>query len=463
MKHIGYKVLLEVLKVVVLCKRAVFWIAQNVTRLYWKLDAVVRDTIGYRLYLWQKRIEGYFGFFKRFRDGRIIEFVGQRGFLQMALVAFGIFVIFPQSIAYTNDTMLVPGRKTVLYALAGPGDQNFDIEEIVVDRDVQNTQKEARAWNEGAVDRGVSTSGNDGDQPAAPEDLVFLAPGGGAIIKPVLAPRTIDPTVAAPAEQAPKKSRGPITHIVESGDVLGTIAAQYGISIETILWSNNLSIRSVLRPGQKLTILSTSGLVHSVKSGDTLGRIARLYSAEVGDIMEENDISSGSTLQIGQKLVIPGGRRIAAAPVARATTPQNTAAPRPTTPAPAASNAAPSGGGYIWPTTVRTITQYYGWRHTGVDIAGPTGSPLYASRGGTVTKSQCGWNGGYGCYIILNHGNGVETLYAHASQLYISVGESVVQGQTIALMGSTGRSTGPHIHFEVRVNGGRANPFNYVN
>jgi len=79
-----------------------------------------------------------------------------------------------------------------------------------------------------------------------------------------------------------------------------------------------------------------------------------------------------------------------------------------------------------------------------------------------VIKSQCGWNGGYGCYIILDHGGGVHTLYGHASLLYVSIGESVTQGQTIALMGSTGRSTGPHVHFEVRRGGVRENPLQYV-
>jgi len=143
------------------------------------------------------------------------------------------------------------------------------------------------------------------------------------------------------------------------------------------------------------------------------------------------------------------------APVRKYTQLSNIAAPPP-------SVAAPAGSGYLWPAGVRYISQYFGWRHTGLDIAGKIGTGLYASRAGTVTRSQCGWNGGYGCYIIIDHGNGITTLYGHASRLYVSVGEYVSQGQTFAAMGSTGRSTGSHLHFEVRVNGARQNPLRYI-
>jgi murein DD-endopeptidase MepM/ murein hydrolase activator NlpD len=111
---------------------------------------------------------------------------------------------------------------------------------------------------------------------------------------------------------------------------------------------------------------------------------------------------------------------------------------------------------------VRRITQYFGWRHTGLDIAGKLGTPIYATRAGKVIKSQCGWNGGYGCYIIIDHGGGVISLYGHNSQLFVSVGDKVVQGQNISVEGSTGRSTGPHLHFEIRVNGVHQNPLKYI-
>ena len=160
---------------------------------------------------------------------------------------------------------------------------------------------------------------------------------------------------------------------------------------------------------------------------------------------------------IGEELIIPGGEKPQPVyvPPVRKSALGSIGAPPP-------SIGAPAGSGYLWPTTVRRITQYFGLRHTGVDIAGPVGTPLYAAKAGIVTKSQCGWNGGYGCYVVVDHGSGVETLYGHASELLVTAGEDVSQGQTIALMGSTGRSTGPHVHFEVHLNRRLQNPLQYI-
>lgn len=113
-----------------------------------------------------------------------------------------------------------------------------------------------------------------------------------------------------------------------------------------------------------------------------------------------------------------------------------------------------------------TITSRFGNRsrdnHKGIDIAAPKGTPIYAAASGTVNVSQYGYGGGYGNYIILSHGNGVQTLYGHCSELCVSVGEHVSQGQLIARVGSTGVSTGNHLHLEIRVNGVAQDPQNYV-
>jgi murein DD-endopeptidase MepM/ murein hydrolase activator NlpD len=111
------------------------------------------------------------------------------------------------------------------------------------------------------------------------------------------------------------------------------------------------------------------------------------------------------------------------------------------------------------------ITQYFGWTHHAIDIAGPFETPTYAAKAGTVEKAQCGWNSGYGCYVIIDHGNGIKTLYGHHSRLLVSPGEYVETGQTIALMGNTGKvrgRTGIHVHFEIIKNGVRVNPLGYV-
>ncbi|EKE07008.1 MAG: membrane protein, partial [uncultured bacterium] len=129
---------------------------------------------------------------------------------------------------------------------------------------------------------------------------------------------------------------------------------------------------------------------------------------------------------------------------------------------PVSSVATPAGSGYLWPTDAKIITQYYTWQHNGLDIASRVGTRIYATKAGTITVSQCGWNTGYGCYIKIDHGNGLTSLYGHNSQLLVNVGDYVTQGQNIALMGSTGNSSGSHVHFEIRVNNNNVNPLSYV-
>ena len=115
----------------------------------------------------------------------------------------------------------------------------------------------------------------------------------------------------------------------------------------------------------------------------------------------------------------------------------------------------------FWPTIGKGITQYYGWRHTGVDIDGDYASPIYASADGVVEKA--GWNsGGYGLMILIGHPSGIKTRYGHASKLFVKVGDSVTRGQVIAMVGTTGRSTGTHLHFEIYVNDARTNPLRYI-
>jgi murein DD-endopeptidase MepM/ murein hydrolase activator NlpD len=132
---------------------------------------------------------------------------------------------------------------------------------------------------------------------------------------------------------------------------------------------------------------------------------------------------------------------------------------------PPSSSAGASESGYVWPSGARIITQYYGLRHHALDIAGAWQTPNYATKAGKVITSQCGWNSGYGCYIIIDHGGGVKSLYGHNSKLLVSVGDEVEAGQTIGLMGNTGKVrglTGIHLHFEIIVNGARVNPLRYT-
>jgi len=271
------------------------------------------------------------------------------------------------------------------------------------------------------------------------DTLPSTVAGDSALVKPLI----------SPAEAEIRKRDKIVYHTVEEGDNVRYIALLYGVSSNTILWANSLTSYSIIRPGDSLKILPTSGLLHKVVKNDTLSKIAKKYDSEVEKILEFNKLASETDIMIGEYLVIPGG-----------TKPQPVYSVR-TTWSPSFSSVVGTGS-MRWPAACRRITQYYGWRHSGLDIACSYGSSIYAADSGTVIKAQGGWNGGYGIYIIIDHGNGKQTLYAHLSKLYVSVGSKVGKGQVIGANGSTGRSTGPHLHFEVRSGGYRRNPLGYI-
>ncbi len=260
-------------------------------------------------------------------------------------------------------------------------------------------------------------------------------------------------------------------YTVKAGDSLGTIARDYDIDVGTILWANNLSERQYIRPGDKLKILPVAGVLIAVKSGDTLSAISKKYGGNIDDIIRFNQLENDK-VPVGKELIIPGGmppvieqNRVVAVSRDQLREPGVTqyTAPSQTADVVKPADAVETGitTKLLWPTSAKIITQYYSWRHTGLDISGSLPRPLYAAEDGIVTIS--GWNsGGYGYQVMIEHPNGMKTRYAHASKLFVNVGDEVKRGEVIAMMGSTGRSTGPHIHFEVYVNGSRVNPLLYI-
>jgi len=260
----------------------------------------------------------------------------------------------------------------------------------------------------------------------------------------LIAPDITDPQVVV-------KTRDKIIdYVVQPGDVVSTIAAKFGVSVNTLLWENNLTAYATIRPGQTLKILPVSGISHRVKKGDNLNVIAKKYQGDVAKILDFNKIASLDELQIDQILIIPGG-------VKRAVVSQPSYSVKNIIAPPAQI----SGAKMQWPTNSYRMTQYFTLRHYGVDIGNKTGQPIYAAADGVVEVA--GWNrGGYGYYLIVNHGNGFKTLYGHASKLYVAKGQQVNRGQVIAAIGSTGRSTGPHVHFEIISNGRKINPLGYI-
>lgn len=265
---------------------------------------------------------------------------------------------------------------------------------------------------------------------------------GFAIVQPILTDAAIADAGRAGVER----------YTVETGDTPSTIAEQFGLATTTILWENTLQAWSVIQPGQTLRVLPTDGVTHTVQRGETLERIAEKYRADAEDILEFNALVDADDLTAGDLLIIPGGR------------PPQVIAPKPEPKVRRIVPAVPLPsitGKFLWPSIGGyRISQYFSWRHHAIDIAVESGTPVFASDAGTVVSA--GWLGGYGYQVLIDHGNGIHTRYAHSSKLLIRKGQTVERGQTIALVGSTGRSTGPHIHYEVFANGNRLNPLQYL-
>jgi murein DD-endopeptidase MepM/ murein hydrolase activator NlpD len=230
-------------------------------------------------------------------------------------------------------------------------------------------------------------------------------------------------------------------YTVREGDSLSQIAEMFGVTANTIKWANDLTKSTEIQPGDTLLILPIAGVRHVIKKGDTITSLAKQYESDSAEILSYNQLSSNEDLIVGNTLIIPGG--------------EMHAAPTQTPTKPAKGKTA-NGGGFINPAPGAIRTQgIHGYN--GVDLAGATGSPIKAAAAGTVIVAKAsGWNGGYGSYVVIKHKNGTQTLYAHLSSLSVGVGDSVAQGQVIGGMGNTGKSTGTHLHFEVR---GGKNPF----
>ena len=287
----------------------------------------------------------------------------------------------------------------------------------------------------------------------SPISAVTVVEGGSAVVKPT----NVLGIIGDDGFDQPVRRESTV-YVVQSGDTLSTIALDFGVSVNTLLWENGLSSRSIIRPGDTLTILPISGISYTIRSGDTLLAIARKYDSSVKDILDANALESDTTLRIGQKLILPGAQPYSTPSSAPSTQPSRLAF---ITDIFRKSDSIPGGEQFVWPVRSRKINQYFkGWRHTGIDVHGTLKDDIYAALPGKVVAS--GWNsGGYGYRVIIDHGGGMQTLSAHASKLFVKKGDSVVKGQAIGKVGSTGRSTGPHIHFEVIVNGARQNPLNY--
>ncbi len=251
------------------------------------------------------------------------------------------------------------------------------------------------------------------------------------------------------------------TYTVKDGDSISSIAAQFGVSVNTIRWANNLTKTSLIKPGSTLVILPVSGIQHTVQRGETLAGIAKKYGADAGDIASYNGLDAGSALSAGDTIIIPGGE-VPSTPTTSSKASSTTKSSSTSIKQGGGLTSLQSAGGaevdgyYGNPVPGALLTQgVHGWN--GVDLGAPAGTPVYAAAAGTVIVSRVGgWNGGYGNYVVIRHANGTQSLYSHLSKDNVSVGQSVSRGQAIGAVGRTGEATGNHLHFEVR---GARNPF----
>jgi murein DD-endopeptidase MepM/ murein hydrolase activator NlpD len=230
-------------------------------------------------------------------------------------------------------------------------------------------------------------------------------------------------------------------YVVREGDTLSQIAQMFKVSVNTIRWANDIGAGRAIQPGETLLILPISGVRHTVKAGETLQSIVKKYEGDMGEVLSYNGFLEGVKLSVGSVVVIPNGV-LAAPKVQGGQTTRGVSGPS-------------IAGYFIRPVTGIRTQGLHGFN--GVDLAGAVGAPVVAAASGEVIVSRTsGWNGGYGIYVVIRHSNGTQTLYAHLNSSIVGVGSSVVQGQVIGYVGMTGRTTGPHLHFEVR---GAKNPF----
>jgi len=260
--------------------------------------------------------------------------------------------------------------------------------------------------------------------------------------------------------------KGVISYTVQAGDTMFGIAQQFSLQPESILWANGelKDNPDLLSVGMEIAVPPVDGVLHTVQKDDTLDSIAKKYKVTPEAIVSAtwNNLVTGQGVSVGQTLVVPGGKREMVVWQLPATTkPATGSSVNGWTNVGQCLNvsATPLGSGkFVWPTNSHRIGgNPYAWWHRGIDLAGNLGDPVYATDSGTVM-----WAGpnswGYGNLIVLDHGNGWQTFYAHLSQVYVRCGQKILQGAAIGAVGSTGRSTGPHLHFETRLNGDLPNP-----
>jgi murein DD-endopeptidase MepM/ murein hydrolase activator NlpD len=279
-----------------------------------------------------------------------------------------------------------------------------------------------------------------------------LEPDNGSFVD-ILDGEALDPDIGSSGTLADviddAESATTSVYIVQPGDSVALVARRFGISENTLRFANGMKKTDVLHRGDVLLILPVSGISYTVKSGDTINSIINKYKLEREDVsafLDYNDLESSSPLHVGDKLIIPGVDLQIATP---SSSTKVTAKPSSSS----SSSTNVTRGYFIKPISSPSCRLSQG-KHDiyAIDLACPPGTPIKAAAAGKVVRVSPGWSGGYGNLVVIQHPNGMITFYAHMlnGSFKVSQGDQVSQGQVIGSVGSTGRSTGPHLHFEVR-------------
>ncbi len=322
--------------------------------------------------------------------------------------AVGLYNLFKSSVAYAESSILSFAPQSLEY-----NSQNLPVLEAV-----------------GTTDYRLATGGAE----IKIEDGLSLTPQN-----------SVFETGAPHTNQNPDAVK---IYVVQKGDTLSEIAEKFGVSVNTIRWANDLGRNGLIKVGQELVILPVNGVRYKVKRGGTLRDIVKKIGGNLEEAAAFNNLGPDEELEAGTEVVIPEAelkepkkkaRRFAQSTIRRF------------------SKALPEYKGYFMRPVIGGVRTQGLHGKNAVDLASYYGAPIYAAADGTVLISKWGaWNGGYGNYVVIQHPNGAQTLYAHLSQNLVKKGEYVRKGQVIGKMGSTGRSTGVHLHFEIR---GAKNPF----
>ncbi len=256
-------------------------------------------------------------------------------------------------------------------------------------------------------------------------------------------------------------------YIVEKGDSISMVAEMFDVTVETIRWANDIPAGKGLKVGDTLVVPPVSGVIHEVVKGDTISSIAKKYGATISKIGGWNSLENDSKLSIGQTIIVPDGKIIAKPVVKKSSSGSSSASSSIFSKIPGLSEgkiggmlrraSGPDLGSYFARPCGGACRRTQGSHGNGtsVDLGGKMGTPVVAAASGKIIIARGGWNMGYGNYIVIQHPNGTQSIYGHLGQINVSVGQEVSQNETIGLLGNSGRSTGPHLHFEIR---GAKNP-----